>query len=112
MFDGLFILFGESYLGKRVYDVLSVLKLLNSKGCKKINLYGNCQGAIIGIFVSLFSDLIKSVSFKNLPESIHSLIEKPYVKLPSSNFPKGILKITDIPEILDVIGKRIEIKIS
>ena len=109
MFDGLFILFGESYLGKRVYDVLSVLKLLNSKGCKRINLYGNCQGAIIGVFVSLFSDLIKSVSFKNLPESFYSLIEKPYVKLPSSNFPKGILKITDIPQILDVVRKRINI---
>jgi hypothetical protein len=35
--------------------------------------------------------------------------EKPYVKLPSSNFPKGILKITDIPQILDVVRKRINI---
>jgi len=33
----------------------------------------------------------------------------PYVKLPSSNFPKGILKITDIPEILDVVRKRMNI---
>jgi hypothetical protein len=33
----------------------------------------------------------------------------PYVKLPSSNFPKGILKITDISQILDVVRKRINI---
>jgi len=109
MFDGFYILLGESYLGKRIYDVLSVLKLLNSKGCNKVNLYGNNQGAIISIFVCLFSELIKNLFLKNLPESFYSLIEKPYVKLPSPNFPKGILKITDIPEILEVVKKRVKI---
>ncbi|MGB9677897.1 MAG: hypothetical protein ACPLZ9_04690, partial [Candidatus Ratteibacteria bacterium] len=36
MFDSFHLLFGESYLGKRVFDVLSVIKLLNFLGCKKI----------------------------------------------------------------------------
>ncbi|MFN4227452.1 MAG: alpha/beta hydrolase family protein [Candidatus Ratteibacteria bacterium] len=110
MFDGFHILFGESYLGKRVYDVLSVIKLLNHYGCKRINLYGNRQGAIISVFVCLFSDLVKSCSLKKLPLSFYSLIKKPYVKLPSANFVKGILKITDIDEILEIIGRKIEVK--
>ncbi|MCM8802739.1 MAG: hypothetical protein NC827_05465, partial [Candidatus Omnitrophica bacterium] len=110
MFDGFYTLFGESYLGKRVYDVLSVIKLLNHLGCKRINLFGNCQGAIISIFVCLFSDLIKSCSLKKLPLSFYSLIKKPYVKLPSVNFVKGILKITDIDEILEIISEKIEIQ--
>ncbi|MCM8833079.1 MAG: hypothetical protein NC816_04065 [Candidatus Omnitrophica bacterium] len=110
MFDGFYILFGESYLGKRVYDVLSVIKLLNYLGCKRINLYGNCQGAIISIFVCLFSDLVKTCSLRKLPISFYSLVKKPYLKLPSSNFVKGILNITDIDEILEVISKKIEVK--
>jgi len=110
MFDGFSIMFGESYLGKRVYDVLSVIKLLNSKGCKRINLYGIGQGAIIGVFVCLFSDIIIKAFFKDLPESFFSLTKIPSTNLPSSNFPKGILKITDIPEILELLEKRIKIE--
>jgi len=111
MFDGFYLLFGESYIGKRVYDALSVIKLLESLGSKRINLYGNKQGAIISIFVCLFSDLIKSATFKKLPYSFYSLIKSPYTKLPSSNFPKSILKITDIPEMLDSVKKKTEIKL-
>ncbi|MCS7180382.1 MAG: hypothetical protein NZ891_03420, partial [bacterium] len=110
MFDGFYLLFGESYLGKRIYDVLSVLKLLNSLGCERINLFGNGQGAIIGIFVCLFSESIKSFRFKKLPDSFYSLIKRPYIKLPSANFPKGILKITDIDEILSLVEKKIEVR--
>ncbi|HOK56602.1 MAG TPA: alpha/beta hydrolase family protein [bacterium] len=111
MFDGFYLLFGESYLGKRIYDVLSVINLLNYLGCKRINLYGNRQGAIISLFVCLFSDLIERINLNKLPDSFYSLIKKPYTKLPSSNFPKGILKITDIPEILKIVEKKSEIKI-
>lgn len=112
MFDGFHILFGETYLGKRVYDVLSIIKLLNSKGCEKINLYGNGSGAIIGLFVSLFSESVKKLTLKNIPESYYSLTKIPSVKIPSSSLPKGILKITDIPEIIEFFKKHIFIEIN
>ncbi|MCM8818490.1 MAG: acetylxylan esterase [Candidatus Omnitrophica bacterium] len=109
MFDGFYILFEESYLGKRIYDVLCVIKLLNSKGCEIINLYGDGIGSIISLFVSLFSNSIKKLTLKNLPDSYFSLTKIPSVKIPCSSMPKGILKITDIPEIIEFLKKNVEI---
>ncbi|MCM8759250.1 MAG: hypothetical protein NC906_05705 [Candidatus Omnitrophica bacterium] len=105
MIDRCFYMFGESYLGKRIYDVLSVIELFISKGCKKINLYGNKQGAIIAIFVALFSEKVKKVYLEGEPESFNNLCKIASTSLPLANFPAGILKITDIPEILNILKK-------
>jgi hypothetical protein len=102
-------MFGESYLGKRIYDTLSVIELLKSKGCEKINLYGNYQGAIIGIFVAFLSDVISKVYLEKLLDSFSALSRKISTGVPSSNLPKGILKITDIPEIIDALKKKKEL---
>lgn len=111
MIDKCFLMFGESYLGKRIYDGLSTIELLKSKGCKKINLYGRNQAAILGIFIAFFSDIVKRVYLENIPESFLSLSKVVSTQLPSVNFPKGILKITDIPEILSAIRKNKIVKI-
>ncbi len=111
MIDRYFFMLGKSYLGMRIYDVLSVIELFKAKGCKKINLYGHSQGAIIGLFVCLFSDSIEKVFLNNLPQSFHSLASVPSTNLPSVNFPEGILRITDIPEILKIIRKHKEVRI-
>ncbi|HXK45106.1 MAG TPA: prolyl oligopeptidase family serine peptidase, partial [bacterium] len=105
MMDMCYAMFGETYFGKRIFDVLSVIKLLEEKGCKTINLYGNHQGALIGLFVAFLSVPVKKVYLKNLPESFCSLCKKLSTELPSANFPKGIMKITDIPEILNYLKK-------
>ncbi|HOC02151.1 MAG TPA: alpha/beta hydrolase family protein [Candidatus Ratteibacteria bacterium] len=109
MIDRCFYMFGESYLGKRIYDTLSVIELLKSKGCEKINLYGNYQGAIIGIFVAFLSDVISKVYLEKLLDSFSALSRKISTGVPSSNLPKGILKITDIPEIIDAVKKKKEL---
>ncbi len=112
MIDKCYLMFGESYLGKRVFDVLSVIELLKSKGCRSTNLYGNRQGAILALFVCVFSDLVKSVYFEKLPESFSKLFRAISTDLTSVNLLKGILKIADIPEILEFLKKRgIELKL-
>jgi len=111
MIDRFYYMFGESYLGKRIFDVLSTIQLIKSKGCKTINLYGNRQGAIIGLFVALFSEEIKNIYLEKLPESFSKLAQVPSTKLPSSNFQKGLLKITDIPEIIKEIKSLMDVHI-
>lgn len=105
MIDRCYYMFGESYAGKRIYDTLSVIELFVSKGCKKINIYGNKQGAINGLFTAFFSNFVKEVYLSNLPKSFGSLCRIISTNLPSANFPEGILKITDIPEIVDILKK-------
>jgi len=107
--DVFHLMFDETYLGKRIYDVLTSIELLKSKGCKEIVLYGNRQGAIIGLFVSFFCADVKKVFLKNLPESFKKMAAAVSNNLPSVNFPKGILKITDIPEMLEIIKKEKEV---
>ncbi|MCM8815709.1 MAG: hypothetical protein NC931_07020, partial [Candidatus Omnitrophica bacterium] len=112
MIDRFFYMFGESYLGKRTYDVLSVIELFQSKGCEKIVLYGDGQGAIIGLFVSLFSNKVESVFLKKLPESFYALASAKSTNIPSACLPHGILKITDIPEIIEILRKEKNVSLS
>ncbi|HOK79851.1 MAG TPA: prolyl oligopeptidase family serine peptidase [bacterium] len=105
MMDMCYTMFGESYIGKRIFDVLSTIELLKNKNCKTINLYGNHQGALLGLFVAFLSDVVKTIYLKNLPESFFNLCKTVSTPLPSANFPRGILKITDIPEILNYLKK-------
>ncbi|MCM8789256.1 MAG: prolyl oligopeptidase family serine peptidase, partial [Candidatus Omnitrophica bacterium] len=112
MIDRCFYMFGESYLGKRIYDALAVIELLKSKGCEQINLFGNGQGAIIGLFVSFFSDVVKCAYLRNLPESFRALASAKSTNLPCASLPYGILKIADIPEIVELIRKKKKLNLS
>ena len=49
MLHGYGILFGESYLGRRVYDVLCVMDLLVQEGAEEIILYGPGTGRAVRI---------------------------------------------------------------
>lgn len=106
MFDGWYLLYGESYFGKRVYDVISVIELIKTKGCRKINLYGNGQGGLIGLFVSLFTDIVDEIFIKDVPASFYSLLQTHSPELPSSGCIRDIIKITDIPEIVNNLQKK------
>jgi cephalosporin-C deacetylase-like acetyl esterase len=104
------LMLGENYLGRRVFDVLQVLKLLKSEGAEEIYLYGRRQGAILALFTAVLDDGIKKVFLKELPESFLSLTQMPVVDLPAASFPFGILKEFDIPDCLKALGKRYSLK--
>jgi len=101
------LMLGESYLGRRVFDVLQVLKLLKSEGAEEAYLYGRRQGAVLSIFAAVLDDGVKHVFFRELPESFISLTQMPVVDLPAVSFPFGILKEFDIPDCLKILGGKV-----
>lgn len=109
MFHGYGILLGESYLGRRVYDVLCTIDLLIHEGAKDIHLYGRGQGAIIALFTAVINDNLASITIKNAPESYKSWTHTPIVLWPSANFLRGVLKFFDLPDCIRLIGGKLKI---
>lgn len=109
MFHGYGLLLGESYIGRRVHDVLSTIDLLMHEGTSEINLYGRGQGAIIALFAAVIQDKIKSITLKNAPESYESWIHAPLVSWPSANFLRDTLKYFDLPNCMRIIKDKLTI---
>ena len=109
MFHAYGSMLGQSYLGRRVYDVLCVLDLLAHEGAESIHLFGRGQGAILALFAALFHDRVASVTLKDAPHSFFEWTQTPYVTWASSNFVPGILELCDLPDILEQLGDRAQI---
>ncbi len=109
MYHGHGLMLGQSYMGRRVHDILQVLKLLENEGACEIYLYGRGQGAILALFTALLNKDIKKTVLKNAPSSFYEWTQKPVVAWPAANFPRGILEKLDIPDCLRVLGKKVKV---
>jgi len=109
MYHGFGIMMGQSYLGRRVYDVLSTMDLLGERGAEAIDLYGRGQGSIIALFAGLVHDLTDHVTLKNCPGSFEEWAQVPVVGWPAANFPRGILNRFDIPDMLGCMEGRVKL---
>ncbi len=109
MFHGYGLLLGESYLGRRVLDVLATMDLLAHEGAEDIHLYGRGQGAILALFAGLLHDNTDSVTLKNAPPSYSSWTHAPLVEWPSANFLKGALKVLDLPDCMEALGDKLKV---
>ena len=109
MNNGYGLLLGQSYLGRRVHDTLSVIDLLVQEGTRKVHLYGRGQGALIALFAALLNSRIRSVTLKNAPLSFHSWTQVPLVAWPNANFLRGVLKEFDLPDCIKALGKRVRL---
>ena len=109
MLHGHGILLGESYLGRRVYDVLCTMNLLAHEGAKEIHLYGRGQGAILALFAGLLHGNVVSVTLKNAPTSYSEWTHAPLVAWPSANFLRGALKALDLPDCVKALGDKLTI---
>lgn len=109
MYHGHGLMLRQSYLGRRVYDILQVLNLLENEGADEIYLYGRGQGAILALFAGVLHKNIKKTVLKNLPLSFYEWTQVPVVTWPAANFPRGILKKLDIPDCLNILGKKVEV---
>lgn len=103
------LMLGRPYLGQRIYDVLMVLNLLKKNGAEEIYLYGHGQGSIIALFTGVLSRSLKKITLKNCPLSFYEWTQVPSVSWADANFPHGILKYMDIPDLLKVLGEKVEI---
>jgi pimeloyl-ACP methyl ester carboxylesterase len=100
-------LFGGSYLGQRVHDVLCTIDLLRAEGARKIHMYGRGQGALLAAFAALLHDGVTSVTLQHAPLSYHAMTQVPLVAWPVAGFPRGVLSHFDLPDIYKALGRRL-----
>ena len=91
MFHGHGLLLGQSYLGRRLHDVLSALDLLVAAGAHRVRLYGRGQGALLALYAALLHDAIASTTLKNAPLSYQEWTHAPLVAWPATCFIPGVL---------------------
>ena len=109
MFHGYGLMLGQSYLGRRVHDVLSTLDLLAYEGAEEIHVYGGGQGAILGLFAGFLHSAVRSVTLKNYPASYHAWTQTPLVGWPAANIPRGVLRSFDLPDLMNALDKKLEL---
>ena len=107
MCNGYGLMLGQSFLGRRVHDVLSTLDLLAHEGAQKIHLYGRGQGAIHALFAGFLHSGVTTITLKNYPLSYHAWTQTPLVSWPAANIPRGVLTLFDLPDLMDVVDKKL-----
>ncbi|MCW8129329.1 MAG: prolyl oligopeptidase family serine peptidase [Planctomycetota bacterium] len=108
MFHGHGLLFGESFLGRRVFDVLRTLDLLVSHGVREVDLVGVGQGAHLAAYAALLAPkTVRSARLVHAPVSYLSWATAPVVAWPAANFPRGVLAKYDLPDVYRALGRKL-----
>ncbi|MEA3406921.1 MAG: hypothetical protein U9R48_02420, partial [Chloroflexota bacterium] len=107
MFHGHSLLFGESYLGRRVLDVLQTIDLLVNEGAQAIHLYGRGQGTLIALFAALLHESVTEVTLKNAPQSYREWTQVPLVDWPVANGLRGMLQHFDLEDCMRALGDKV-----
>lgn len=97
------IMFGESMLSRKVKDIMSAIALLKSKGAKKIHLEGCGLGAVPALMAAVLSDDVSDFKYVGAYKSYAEEACKISSRLPLSCVQPGILKFTDIAEMLRAV---------
>lgn len=109
MMHGHGILFGESYLGRRVFDVLRTLELLSASGAERIHLYGRGQGALLALFAGALHPQVSHLTLRHGPLTYRDWVRSPLVAWPAANFLRGALKSFDLPDVMRLVADRLTI---
>ncbi|NLZ62236.1 MAG: hypothetical protein GX902_00370 [Lentisphaerae bacterium] len=109
MFHGYGTMFAESYLGRRVYDVLRVIDLLTAEGASTITLHGRGQGAILALFTALLHENVAKVYLIDAPTSYQEWIDDPLSRWPAASHLKGVLEFFDLPDLEAALGERLTV---
>lgn len=107
MHNGYGQMLGQSYLGRRVLDVLKTIDLLVAEGARKVNLVGRGQGAVLATYAGLLHGKTGTLTLKNGPLSYDEWTRTPLVFWPFANFPSGCLKHFDLADCIRGLGKRV-----
>ncbi len=103
------VMFGESYLGRRVFDVLRTMDLLVAEGAEKIHLHGRGMGAILATFAGFIHDNTASIELADAPASFQQWIDDPVPAWPSSTIPFKVLRHFDLPDIYQALQPKLKI---
>ncbi|MBN1400532.1 MAG: prolyl oligopeptidase family serine peptidase, partial [Anaerolineae bacterium] len=109
MFHGHSLMFSESYLGRRVHDLLRTIDLLVAQGASRIELYGRGQGALLALFAACLHPAVAHVTLKNGPASYGEWAQAPLVAWPSANMVRGVLQHLDLDDCVEALGERVTV---
>lgn len=98
------VMFGESYLGRRVYDVLRTLDLLVAEGARRVHLHGRGNGALLALFAGLLHESVVSVEEHEGLESYRSWLTDAVPGWSSACAVRGILRYADLPELREALS--------
>ncbi|MBN2449056.1 MAG: hypothetical protein JXR77_01625 [Lentisphaeria bacterium] len=110
MMHGHGLLFGESYLGRRVFDLLRTLELLRANGAERIHLYGRGQGALLALFAGVLHPRVVHITLRNGPLDCRAWVRAPLVAWPAANFLRGMLRHFDLPDVMALAGDRLSVE--
>ena len=100
-YSSLGVMWNEPVIGRRVLDILATIKFLSANGVKTITLRSEGLGIIPAIFAAVLSDIPVKLHLENqkIPTyTSHVLDPKGFI--PQSFVPAGILKVTDLDELV------------
>ncbi len=103
------LMFRESFLGRRLFDVLRTLDLLTAEGARTVTLHGRGQGALLAALTATMHDAIGQVTLYDAPESFQSWIDAGTADWPAANCPFGALAHFDLPDLYASLGDRLTI---
>lgn len=101
------LMFGESYLGRRVFDVLRCLELLCHEGAEAVHLHGRGQGALLALFAGVLHPQVRTVELRNAPDAYRDWVRAPLVAWPAAAMLRGVLKYFDLPDLRALLGDRL-----
>lgn len=97
---------GRPLVGRRVYDLLLVLELLQSLGYQQVDLEGRGLGSVHATFAALLHPAVGQVTLRDALESYHAVVSQPIHWWPLSCFPPRVLQEFDLPDIRAALGAR------
>ena len=99
-------MYGESYVGRRVFDLLRVIDLLEKHGYKSLHLAGCGWGGPIALMTAVIDSRVKHLTLKNTLWAYEDLaLDEDYI-WPLSGVIKGVLKHFDLPDCRKALGKK------
>lgn len=97
---------GESYVGRRVHDVLCALDLLEARGAQRVHLFGRGLGSILATFAGVLHPVVKQVTLHGAPKSFQQIAESKMYAWPASMMPAGVLKSFDLPDCYAALKRK------
>ncbi|MBI4977493.1 MAG: prolyl oligopeptidase family serine peptidase [Spirochaetes bacterium] len=104
-------MFGDNMFGRRVLDLLCVLRQLRTQGFKKFHTIGTGMGAHTALAAAVFDTSIDKLTLIKPLTSCTDIIGLPEYRWPMSGILPDMLSLCDIPDIITHVKKRCGISV-
>ncbi len=98
---------GESYLGRRVYDLLRAIDFLEDGGAT-VNLIGRGVGSVPAVLAALLHRSRPACEIVNYLPSYELLIDRPLHNWPFSCLMENCLAAFDLPDLYAALGEQLQ----